>query len=497
MQSSPFDILVVGGGINGAGIARDAVGRGLSVLLVEQDDLAAHTSSWSTKLIHGGLRYLEYYEFRLVREALLERERLLAMAPHIIRPLRFVLPHDVSVRPAWLVRLGLFFYDHLAPRKRLPACARVDLGRDARGTPLKPITRVGFEYSDCAVDDSRLVVLNALDAKERGAEIEVGTRLDSARREGGLWVATLVDASGARREVSARILVNAAGPWVADVLNHRLSLNTSKGVRLVKGSHIVVPRLYEGTHAYILQNPDKRIVFAIPYQDDLTLIGTTDVPYDGAPRDVSISPDEVDYLVASINHWFRREIAGTDIVWDYSGVRPLFDDGSVNASAVTRDYVFDVDAPDGGAPLLSVFGGKLTTYRKLAEHVLRDLAPHLPGLKPAWTAGAALPGGDIPGGDIKRAISELLKAKPFLGRARAERLVRTYGTRAHQVVGTATSEEGLGRDFGGGLTEAELTYLKTVEWARTGRDVLWRRTKLGLKLPKAAEAEIDTFLKGA
>ncbi|MGU3494253.1 glycerol-3-phosphate dehydrogenase [Xanthobacteraceae bacterium A53D] len=496
-MSSPFDILVVGGGINGAGIARDAIGRGLSVMLVEQDDLAAHTSSWSTKLIHGGLRYLEYYEFRLVREALLERERLLEMAPHIIRPLRFVLPHDVSVRPAWLVRLGLFFYDHLASRKRLKGCERLDLSTDKRGAPLKPITKVGFEYSDCAVDDSRLVVLNAMDAKARGADIEVGTRLESARREGKLWVATLVNAKGEKREVSARILVNAAGPWVADVLNHRLSLNTKKGVRLVKGSHIVVPRLFEGSHAYILQNPDKRIIFAIPYQDDLTLIGTTDVPYDGEPHDVSISGDEVDYLVSSINHWFNKEISKDDVVWDYSGVRPLFDDGSINASAVTRDYVFDIDAPEGEAPLLSVFGGKLTTYRKLAEHVMRDLEPHIPGLKPAWTAGATLPGGDIPDGDVARYADALLKDKPFLGRARAERLVRTYGTRARRVLGTADSEAALGRDFGAGLTEAEVTYLKTEEWARTGRDVLWRRTKLGLKVPAGTEQEIDAFLKDA
>ncbi len=496
VQTSPFDILVVGGGINGAGIARDAVGRGLSVMLVEQDDLAAHTSSWSTKLIHGGLRYLEYYEFRLVREALLERERLLAMAPHIIRPLRFVLPHDVSVRPAWLVRLGLFFYDHLAPRKRLPGCERLDLATDRRGAPLKPITKVGFEYSDCAVDDSRLVVLNALDAQARGAVIEVGTRLEGARREGDLWVATLTDATGATREVRARILVNAAGPWVADVLNHRLGLNTAKGVRLVKGSHIVVPRLYDGDHAYILQNHDKRIVFAIPYQDDLTLIGTTDVPYEGAPQDVSISDDEVDYLITSINGWFQREISRDDIVWDYSGVRPLFDDGSINASAVTRDYVFDIDAPEGGAPLLSVFGGKLTTYRKLAEHVMRDLAPYIPGLKPGWTDQGTLPGGDIPDGDVERYIDALAKAKPFLGRARTARLVHTYGTRVHTLLGTAASVEDMGRDFGAGLTALELTYLKTVEWARTARDVLWRRTKLGLKLPPEAAAEIDAFLQG-
>ncbi len=495
-QDRPYDLLVAGGGINGAGIARDAAGRGLSVLLVEQDDLAAHTSSWSTKLIHGGLRYLEYYEFRLVREALMERERLLAAAPHIIRPLRFVLPHDVSVRPAWMVRMGLFLYDHLARRKRLEGSVRLDLTKDPRGAPLKPLTRVGFAYSDCAVDDSRLVVLNAMDARERGAQIRVGTKLESARREGGLWKAALQGPDGARSDVSARILVNAAGPWVADVLNHRLGLNTSKGVRLVKGSHIVVPRLYEGDQAYILQNPDRRIVFAIPYQDDLTLVGTTDVPYEGAPHDVEISGEETDYLIASMNHWFRREITRADIVWTYSGVRPLFDDGSINASAVTRDYVFDIDTANGsGAPLLSVFGGKLTTYRKLAEHVMADLSPFLPGLKAPWTATAVLPGGDLPGGDVGRYADELVKAKPFLGRDRALRLAHAYGTRATRFLDAARSEADLGRDFGAGLTEAELTYLKTEEWARTGADVLWRRSKLGLKVPAAAEA-IDAFLAG-
>lgn len=495
LQARPHDLLVIGGGINGAGIARDAAGRGLSVLLVEQDDLAAHTSSWSTKLIHGGLRYLEYYEFRLVREALMERERLLAAAPHIIRPLRFVLPHDVSVRPAWMVRMGLFLYDHLAPRKRLEGCVRLDLSRDPRGAPLNPLTKVGFAYSDCAVDDSRLVVLNAMDARERGADIRIGTRLEGARRQDGLWLATLVAPDGTRSEVSARILVNAAGPWVADVLNHRLGLNTSKGVRLVKGSHIVVPRLFEGDHAYILQNPDRRIVFAIPYQDDLTLVGTTDVPYDGAPHDVQISDDETDYLIGSMNHWFKRQITRADIVWTYSGVRPLFDDGSINASAVTRDYVFDIDTADGaGAPLLSVFGGKLTTYRKLAEHVMADLTPFIPGLKPAWTATGILPGGDVPDGDVARFAAGLQKAKPFLGEARALRLAHAYGTRANRFLDPVRTEADLGRDFGAGLTEAEVSYLKSEEWARTATDVLWRRSKLGLKLPPGAAAEIDAFL---
>ncbi len=495
MARSELDLLVVGGGINGAGIARDAAGRGLATLLVEQDDLAAHTSSWSTKLIHGGLRYLEHGEFRLVREALMERERLLAIAPHIIHPLRFVLPHDVAVRPAWLVRAGLFLYDHLASRSRLPASARIDLARDPRGAPLEPLTRVGFAYSDCAVDDARLVVLNAVDARERGAEVRVGTRLETAWREDGHWLATLRGPAGESSQVKARILVNAAGPWVAQMLNGRLGLDTAKSVRLVKGSHIVVPRLYDGAHAYVLQNPDRRLVFAIPYQGDLTLIGTTDVPHDGTPEDPRISPQEMDYLIASINRWFRRKIAAADVVWHFSGVRPLFDDGAISASAVTRDYVFDLDAPAGCAPLLSVFGGKLTTYRRLAEHALRDLAPFLPGLGPAWTADEALPGGDIPDGDVASFARGLLRDKPFLGAARALRLAGAYGTRACAFLDGVSSEAGLGRDFGAGLTEAEVSYLARAEWARTGADVLWRRSKLGLRLPAAATAQIDAFLK--
>lgn len=490
-----LDLLVVGGGVNGAGLTRDAAGRGLATLLVEQDDLAAHTSSCSTKLIHGGLRYLEHYEFRLVREALLERERLLAIAPHIITPLRFVLPHDVKVRPAWLVRTGLFLYDHLASRKRLPASTRIDLDRDPRGAPLNPLKRVGFEYSDCSVDDARLVILNALDARERGADIRVGARLESARREGGCWVATLRGPSGETQEARARILVNAAGPWVAEVRNRRLGLGGSKGVRLVKGSHIVTPRLYEGAHAYVLQNPDKRIVFAIPYQGDLTLVGTTDVPYDAPPGDARISTDEVEYLVAAVNRWFQKKISAKSVVWSFSGVRPLFDDGSIDAAAVTRDYVLDLDAPPGGAPLLSVFGGKLTTYRRLAEHALQELSPFLPGLKPSWTARAALPGGDIAGGDVAAYARRLFAEKPFLGKARALRLARSYGTRAERLLAGIASEAGLGRDFGAGLTEAEVAYLARVEWARSGADVLWRRSKLGLRAPEFTKARIDAFLK--
>ncbi|WP_395665964.1 glycerol-3-phosphate dehydrogenase [Methylocella sp.] len=489
------DLLVVGGGVNGAGLARDAAGRGLAVLLVEQDDLAAHTSSSSTKLIHGGLRYLEHCEFRLVREALLERERLLAIAPHVIAPLRFVLPHDVRVRPAWLVRTGLFLYDHLASRKRLPASTRIDLSRDPRGAPLNPLTRVGFEYSDCSADDARLVVLNALDARERGADIRVGVRLESARREGGVWAATLRGPSGETQAARARILVNAAGPWVSDVLDRRLGLGGFKRVRLVRGGHIVTPRLYEGAHAYVLQNPDRRVVFAIPYQDDFTLVGTTEVPHDAPCACARVSADEVEYLVATINRWFRKGISAEHVAWSFSGVRALFDDGAVDASAVTRDYVLDLDAPPGGAPLLSAFGGKLTTYRRLAEHALQKLSPFLPGLKPAWTAQAALPGGDLPCGDVAAYARRLFAEKPFLGEARASRFARSYGTRAERLLAGITSEAGLGRDFGAGLTEAETTYLARVEWARSGEDVLWRRSKLGLRAPACAKARIDAFLK--
>ena len=393
-MSQVFDLLIVGGGINGAGIARDAAGRGLSVLLVEQGDLAGATSSASTKLIHGGLRYLEYYEFRLVREALIERERLLEAAPHIIWPLRFILPHEKGIRPAWFVRLGLFLYDHIAKRKRLPGTQTIRLTTHPAGTALKPGFDTAFMYSDAWVEDSRLVALNALDAAERGADIRVRTKLVRARRDGDGWRATLESAAGAATEVMARVLVNAAGPWVADVLNSKLGLDTSKSVRLVKGSHIVVPKLFQGEHAFILQNTDKRIVFAIPYQGRFTLVGTTDVPVETGPGQVAIGDEEVRYLCAVVNHFFRREVTPADVVWTYSGVRPLFDDGSIEASAVTRDYVFDLDTA-GGAPVLSIFGGKITTFRKLAEHALDELKLFFPGMKPAWTDTASLPGGDI------------------------------------------------------------------------------------------------------
>jgi glycerol-3-phosphate dehydrogenase len=491
-----FDILVIGGGINGCGIARDAAGRGLSVMLVEQGDLASGTSSASTKLVHGGLRYLELFEFRLVREALTERERLLAASPHIIWPLRFVLPHDRGIRPAWLVRLGLFLYDHIAPRKRLPGCETIRFGQHPYGRPLQDRFKIGFAYSDCWVEDSRLVVLAAMDAKERGAKIAVRTRFVSARRDAQGWRATLQDADGGgTREVRATALVNAAGPWVADVLRSRLGVNSSKNVRLIKGSHIVVRRLYEGEQAYILQNADKRIVFAIPYEQDFTLIGTTDIPYDEEPHAVRISDEETRYLCDSVSHCFRTPVDPQDVVWSYAGVRPLFDDGSITASVVTRDYVFDLEAADGAAPALSVFGGKITTFRRLAEHAMDELRRFFPGMRPAWTEAATLPGGDIPNDDFEGFVRALQARKPFLYQATARRLARAYGTRLDRFVGKARSAADLGRDFGKGLTEAEIDYLLACEWAVTADDILWRRSKLGLHLPQGAAAEIAKYLE--
>ncbi len=481
------DLLIIGGGINGCAIARDAAGRGLSVRLAEQNDLASGTSSASTKLIHGGLRYLELYEFRLVHEALAERELLLAAAPHIIWPLKFVLPHEKGLRPVWMLRLGLFLYDHLARRKRLEGSHMVWLKGNALGAPLRESYNVGFTYADCWVEDSRLVVLNALDAKERGATISVGTKLVQARRDGAKWRATLENGE----EIEARALVNAAGPWVSQVIEGALQTHSRKHVRLVKGSHLVVRKLYEGEHAYILQNPDGRIVFAIPYERDFTLIGTTDVPYEGAPGPVSISDSETDYLLGSINHFLRSPVGREDIVWSYSGLRPLYDDGSLSASVVTRDYAFDLDAPDDAAPVLSIFGGKITTARRLAEHALDEMRRFLPTPGDAWTAGARFPGGDM---EFATLLAKLKAEKPFLGNALALRLARAYGTRAERFLQQAQSMTDLGRDFGYGLTEAELAYLVECEWARKADDVLWRRSKLGLHLSAQAQAALREFM---
>jgi glycerol-3-phosphate dehydrogenase len=479
-MSEPVDLLVVGGGINGAGIARDAAGRGLSVLLCEKGDLAGGTSSASSKLIHGGLRYLEYGEFRLVRESLQEREVLLEAAPHIIWPLRFVLPHEKGLRPRPLIRLGLFLYDHLGGRKLLPGTETLRLRGHPYGAPLQERVTDGFAYSDCWVQDARLVVLNARDAASRGATVLTRTALRSARREGGHWRATLAAEGGAVREVAARALVNAAGPWVLDLLASA-AIRSRAAVRLVKGSHIVVPRLYEGDQAYILQNDDGRIVFVIPYEGAFTLIGTTEVPFAGDPARAAIDEEETRYLCRAVSRWFARPIAPGDVVWSYAGVRPLYEDRASSASAVTRDYVFDLDGT-GGAPALSIFGGKITTYRRLAEHALAKLAPFFPGAGAPWTRGAKLPGGDIPGDDPAAFAAELRRFHAFLDQAWADRLARTYGSEAHRLLGGARTREALGRDFGAGLTEREVEWLVREEWARTPEDILWRRTKLGLRL---------------
>lgn len=491
-----YDLVVIGGGVNGCGIARDAVGRGFSVLLCEQDDLASGTSSAATKLIHGGLRYLEHREFRLVREALMEREVLWSIAPHIIWPLRFVLPYQKGLRPAWMLRLGLFLYDHLGGRKRLPATRTLDLRKDAAGRPLKAgMFRLGFEYSDCWVEDSRLVALNARDAADRGATILTRTRAVSAVRGAEDWTVTLQDrATRSTQEVRARMVVNAAGPWVGQVLNATLGQNTAAKVRLVQGSHIVVRRLYDHDRCYFFQNPDGRIFFAIPYETDFTLIGTTDRDYEGNPADVRATPEEIDYICRSASDYFAKPVTPGDVVWSYSGVRPLYDKGDGAAQAATRDYVLDLDAGGGRAPLLSVFGGKLTTYRKLAEHALSLMAPHLPagiGQGEGWTGRETLPGGDFPIDGFAALVAEIRRGWPFLAADHARRLVRHYGTQARTILGGAKTLADLGRDFGATLTEAEVDHLVSREWARSAVDIAWRRTKLGLRLTPAQLEALD------
>ena len=464
------DLLIVGGGINGCAIAREASLLGLRVLLVERDDLAAHTSSASTKLIHGGLRYLEYYDFRLVAEALKERERLLKAAPHIIRPMRFVLPHEHAVRPWWMVRLGLYLYDWLGGRSTLARSRGLRASDIAYREPLKGESR-GFVYSDAFVDDARLTVLNAVDAAANGAAIRTGVALTGARREGGVWHATLSDGG----EGTARAIVNAAGPWVGEALG-RLGVNAGAHVRLVKGSHIVVPRLYEGDHAYILQQPDRRIVFAIPYQGQ-TEIGTTDVPV-ANPADATISADEVDYLCDAANRHFRRQIAPDDVTSTWSGVRPLYDDGAGEARAVTRDYVLELDA--NGAPLLSVFGGKITTARHLAEEAMAKLAPALDIAAHPVTRARVFPGGVI--ADFDLYLAKVRATWPFLGEARAARMAHAYGSLLAEMLAGVEDEAAMGAALGAGLTEVEARWLRDREWARTPADVLERRTKLGLHM---------------
>lgn len=490
------DLLVIGAGINGIGIARDAAGRGLSVVVVEKDDLAAHTSSGSSKLIHGGLRYLEQYEFRLVAESLAEREVLLAIAGHLVSPLRFIMPHVPELRPRWMIRTGLFLYDRLGRRTRLPASHGVSLATPPYNAGLKASLKNGFIYSDCRVDDARLVVANALDARRLGAKILIGTACVAARRENGLWRVQLGGSSAAPATLSARAIVNAAGPWVKAVLNGRLQQPSDDDVRLVKGSHIVVPRAYAGEHAFILQNDDKRVVFMIPYEARYTLIGTTDVAVQGEPGDPQASEEEVAYLCRAANRYLEREIGPQDVVWRYAGVRPLYDDGSSDPSAVTRDYTLRVDDVDGTAAVLSVFGGKLTTYRRLAEHALEKLAPYFPSLKPAWTATVPLPGSDFEAGP-QAAFEQLRGRYPRIPAEALQGLFRRHGTRAGMVLGDAGGENDLGEHFGAGLYAREVRHLIDTEWARSPEDVLWRRTKTGLHLTDAQRARVGDWMAGA
>jgi D-erythritol 1-phosphate dehydrogenase len=495
MDDRPYDLLVIGGGINGAGIARDAAGRGLSVLLVERDDLAAHTSSQSTKLIHGGLRYLEYYEFRLVAEALAEREVLLRSAPHLVEPLAFVLPHEPHLRPAWMIRAGLFFYDRLGGKMTLPKSFGVRLAGSRWGAGLKPGFHRGFVYADARVDDARLVVANAIDAQALGARIRVRTRLARARRVEGVWRATLVTDDGKSEEVHARALVNAGGPWVKDVLNSVTTQPMQANVRHVKGSHIVVPQVHSEAHAYILQNADNRIVFVIPYEGRYSLIGTTDVPVD-AYEHPGIADDEIDYLLNLVNGYLEHRLERADIVWAYSGVRPLFDDGSQDPSAVTRDYVLKIDAEygtPGRAPVLSIFGGKITTYRKLAEQALSDLAPFFPGMKPAWTRSAPLPGGEMADGR-NAFFAQLCARYPGMPADLLHALARRHGTLATRLLGDAQTPADLGDDFGAQLTAREIDHFVVNEWARTAEDVLWRRTKCGLSMNAAERARVADYM---
>lgn len=483
-----IDLFVIGGGINGAGVARDAAGRGLSVVLCEKDDLAQGTSSRSGKLVHGGLRYLEYYEFRLVREALIEREVLLNAAPHIIWPMRFVLPHSPQDRPAWLVRLGLFLYDHLGGRRRLPGTRTLDLRRDPEGAPILDKYTKGFEYSDCWVDDARLVVLNAVGAAEKGAEVLTRSPATSARRENGGWtVVTRDSVTGEERTFRAKCLVNCAGPWVSDVIGRVAGSNSGRNVRLVKGSHIIVPKWWAGNNAYLVQNPDKRVIFINPYEGDKALIGTTDIAWNGRAEDVAADESEIDYLLASVNRYFKEKLRRADVLHSFSGVRPLFDDGKGNPSAVTRDYVFDLDET-GGVPLLNVFGGKITTFRELAERGMHRLKHIFPTMGGDWTHSAPLPGGDMPGADYETFVNGLREAYPWMPRALMQHYGRLYGTCTAALVGSATGVDDLGQHFGGTLYEAEVRYLTGHEWARTAEDILWRRTKHYLHLSAAERA---------
>ncbi|APU49390.1 glycerol-3-phosphate dehydrogenase [Acinetobacter junii] len=496
MQTSPllkdkiYDIAVIGGGINGVGITADAAGRGLSVFLCEKDDLASHTSSASSKLIHGGLRYLEHKEFRLVREALAEREVLLAKAPHIIRPMRFIMPHRPHLRPAWLIRTGLFFYDHLGKREKLLGSNNVYFKDDS---PLNSAITRGFEYSDCAVDDSRLVVLNAMHAREKGADVVTRTRCLSAQRVEGYWVVELENAQGSFK-IKAKALVNAAGPWVAQFIKQDLELKSPYGIRLIQGSHIVVPKLYEGDKAFIMQNDDRRIVFAIPYLDQYTMIGTTDREYQGDPSKVQITQAETDYLLEVSNAHFKKQLTQADIIWTFAGVRPLCDDESDNPSAITRDYTLALSQETHDqAPLLSVFGGKLTTYRKLAESAMQQLKAFFPEMKGSWTATEALPGGENMA-SAEQLVNEIRAQITDVSESLAKRWATSYGSRIWNILGEAVSIDQLGLSFGHGLFAKEVDYLCRFEWVTTSEDILWRRSKLGLVFSQNEIDRLDAYL---
>lgn len=481
-----YDLIVVGGGINGAGIARDAAGRGLSVLLAEARDLGGATSTASTKLIHGGLRYLEYYEFKLVRESLRERERLLRIAPHLVRELAFILPHEPHLRPAWMIRAGLFLYDHLGGRRSVTGSRAVRFDAE---NPLQERLVRGFSYADCRVDDGRLVVLNALDAAERGAQVMVGTHCTGMVADGEIWRVTLQNAQGSTSEKTARMVVNATGPWVRQFLDQcGLAHEGTPRVRLVRGSHIVVPRLYEGEQAYILQQQDRRIVFAIPYEERFTMIGTTEADHRGDPATAQVTEDEIAYLCGAVNGYFKQQIKPADVVWHFSGVRPLVDDGHDSATATTRDYRLVADRSFGPL-LLSVFGGKITTYRHLAEEAVGLLTREA-----AWTANIALPGGDVPLGDMDFFVRVAEKEWPWLPHELLRRYARSYGTRMGDIIGRARDQSGLGRHYGDGIYEAEICYLVEYEWARCAEDILWRRSKCGLHVMPETVAALESAL---
>ncbi|NOZ32495.1 MAG: glycerol-3-phosphate dehydrogenase [Alphaproteobacteria bacterium] len=495
-----YDIAIIGGGVNGCGVARDAAGRGLKVFLCEKDDLASGTSSRATKLIHGGLRYLEHYEFRLVSEALGERERLWSIAPHIVWPLRLVLPYRKGLRPPWLLRAGLFLYDSLGGRDRLPGTRTLDLSEDEAGKPLKVHEELAYEFSDCWVQDARLVVLNARDAAVHGADIRPRTQCIRARRENDMWRLELKDMqSGAISKIEAKSLVNAAGPWVDVVENQVIDHDLPGTVRLVQGSHIVVKKLFDHDRAYFFQNPDDRVLFAIPYEEDFTLIGTTDRDYTGDPGDVVATGQDISYLCDAVSEYFKKPVTPDQVVWSYSGVRPLFDDGASKAQEATRDFVLQLDANQGRAPIVSVYGGKMTTYRRLSEEVLEKLKPYVDGLekKEGWTGRSPLPGGDYDVEKIGEITRHLATSYPFLPARQVRHFMRHYGKDSWTLLGKAKEMSDLGRDFGGGLTEAEVAYLRDWEWAVTASDIVWRRTKYGLRMTPAQIEALDAWLLSA